>query len=600
MPAITADTTTNGIINGASSVAGGAAARGTPLGISDTIVYVPVGDVTAKFSNATPFRIQIGNEVCNVTAVDSVNDKLTIVRGPNLASPDTNTAAVWAYGTTIQQVVTAGTLNDIWTNIVNSGYAIYNVRAYGALLDGSHDDTTAWTNAINAAVNAGGYCTIYVPGTSTGSYVTSPLPALSAPGIVIRGDGPFASWLRPKNTFSGAQILSITANGCEVRDLSIAYSSTLGAGSGGNPAANAITVTGARDVRLRDLEIRGINGWALVSTGTAGQANLDFHCDRVHILHCASGVHTIGDTGSNFAGQQYYTDLNVEIAETGDAFLAEDINDIWLTQYGAAAAQGTATNQALHLKGACSAIHVNGVDIGVTGTANAAVCLIESGANGSPTNVHFNGGVMQGGTVPLSITSGSASFDGVTFKKSNGDGTAISGATGPIWFNDCRWQTNGVGGGTCYDIDLTTNAAFNVYIRNSTLESPKGSGANLVTNPVNDTNHKGIFEGVAFIGTGVTASTVFASAPQIVRNSPGYNPRGNITAPTIGASPFTSSSSQNDVTIYFTALNSITAFKIGGTSLGVPVANVGYYVRARQTLEVDYSAAAPTWLWIAD
>ena len=210
---------------------------------------------------------------------------------------------------------------------------------------------------------------------------------------------------------------------------------------------------------------------------------------------------------------------------------------------------------------------------------------------------------MQGGTAAISVSSGKdIKFVGMTIKGAAGDGAQVSGATGAITFTDCTFMTNGAGGGTAYDLNLTTAASPFVYVRGGSMETPIGAGAGKVAASVNDPNHRGDFGSVSFLAASAP-SQVFAAGtfPQIVRHCPGYNPRGAVTAPTIGASPFTTSTSQHDVNIMFTAINTLTAFKVGGTAVGVlPVAGVSYHVAARQSLELDYSGAAPTWQWFAD
>ena len=585
--------------NGVSTVAGGAGGLGTPLNPSDTTLRLPTGD-GAKYPATPPFMLSIGgSELVKATLRSS--DTVTISRAQEGTS-----ATTWPVGATVELVETAGTLANMENELVASGLGVYNVRSpsYGAVADGVTDDTTAINAAIAAGVAAGGYCVIYLPPSSAGYGVSAPLAPLSAPGMFLVGLRSSATWLKPLASFSGAQIVSLTANFCGVRDLTIAYSSNINQAASGNPAANGIQVTAARSCHIADVELRGINGWAIQSTGTSSLSCFDLHVDRVHALHCAKGGHTVADTAQGFGGQQWWTDCNFEVIDSDEAMLIEDINDIWLTNFGASVGSGATTGRAIHVKGACSEIHITQPDVGAVAgiTPTQPVVLIESGTNGSPVEVEWEGGVSQGGTTPLSITSGATlKFASATFKKGNGDGAQVSGLTGTATFEQCTFKTNGAGGSTAYDLNITASSNL-VRVRDCMLETTVGAGANTVTACVNDTSHKGYFEGCHFLGA-ASASQVFASGgtPQIVRHCPGYNPRGNITAPTITASPFSSNTSQHDVTIIFTAINTLTAFKIGGTSVGVlPVAGVPYHVPARQSLELDYSGAAPTWQWYGD
>lgn len=59
-------------------------------------------------------------------------------------------------------------------------------------------------------------------------------------------------------------------------------------------------------------------------------------------------------------------------------------------------------------------------------------------------------------------------------------------------------------------------------------------------------------QGCSFKGTGMTTSNIFAGFPSIIRSCPGYNPVGNITAPTIGTSPYTAPTKSTDMTVHVT------------------------------------------------
>src|SRR5690348_3599338 len=73
-----------------------------------------------------------------------------------------------------------------------SGF-FYNVKQFGAVGDGSTDDTTAITEAIAAASSAGGR-PVYFP---NGTYICT---AFNCPTkVTLQGDGPWASIIKLKN-----------------------------------------------------------------------------------------------------------------------------------------------------------------------------------------------------------------------------------------------------------------------------------------------------------------------------------------------------------------------------------------------------------------
>jgi hypothetical protein len=323
--------------------------------------------------------------------------------------------------------------------------------------------------------------------------------------------------------------------------------------------------------------------------------------------NCAGGMHFLGVSGSSFQGEQFATDIQLQNigAASGananlDAYLIEDCQDIVTQGINAAVAGGSQTGSTIHIKGACSSCYFTNIDVGMItrGTASPTI-LVESSANGSP-NCAFDNGVVQAGNYGISVTAGTdIVFGRLQIKLNNLHGASLTGGT-RVYMQGCSFSSNNQSGGTAYEI-YAALSTFG-FVENCIAASPVGSGAGSVTNPIDDTTQKLYVFNTAFVGSGSTPSLVFASGgtPQIVRSCPGYNPRGSITAPTIGASPYTVSTSQNDVTIVFTAINGMTAFKIGGTSVGLPATGAAYHIPARVTVEVDWATTAPTWIWIAD
>jgi len=257
--------------------------------------------------------------------------------------------------------------------------------------------------------------------------------------------------------------------------------------------------------------------------------------------------------------------------------------------------KGTTAGAAVHVKGNCALAAFTNADVG----GGADVILIEDSANGSPNGVTFNGGGAQDATagagVHITGAAGNVVFSGgFTFNGNALDGANVAGTGTGTQFSNCLFKNNNTSAGTAYDLNIT-QAQF-VYVKDCRIDSVSGT----VTNPVSDTGHKGVFSGCAFDG-GYTPSAVFNGSPQLIRDCRGYNPRGPSTAPTIGASPFTPSASAGDVSIIFTAINGMTAFAIGGTSIGViPPVGAAYRIPARQSVTVTWATTAPTWLWFTE
>jgi len=94
--------------NASSTVAGGAGGLGTPLSSGDTTLYLPTGH-GARFPASGYFMLLIGPVLTgeNVKVTLRSTDTLTIVRAQEGTS-----AATWPVGTTVQQIVSAQSLND--------------------------------------------------------------------------------------------------------------------------------------------------------------------------------------------------------------------------------------------------------------------------------------------------------------------------------------------------------------------------------------------------------------------------------------------------------------------------------------------------------
>lgn len=80
----------------------------------------------------------------------------------------------------------------------------FNVKAFGAVGDGSADDTTAVQAAVNAVSSGGG--TVHFP---PGTYMIGSAIAVGQNGTVLRGAGKSASIIRRKNT-SNAYMVTLT------------------------------------------------------------------------------------------------------------------------------------------------------------------------------------------------------------------------------------------------------------------------------------------------------------------------------------------------------------------------------------------------------
>ena len=119
--------------NASSTVAGGAGGLGTPLSSGDTTLYLPTGH-GARFPASGYFMLQVGTtEYVKVTLRST--DTLTIVRAQEGTS-----AATWPVGTTVQQIVSAQSLNDGMSELATLDSAKANLS--GAAFTGAISTTS--------------------------------------------------------------------------------------------------------------------------------------------------------------------------------------------------------------------------------------------------------------------------------------------------------------------------------------------------------------------------------------------------------------------------------------------------------------------------
>src|SRR5262249_54923079 len=130
-------------------------------------------------------------------------------------------AAVSVSGADIVPVVQSGTTKAATVSLFPSG-GVFNVKSYGAVGNGSTDDTTAITNAISAIPSAGGV--LYFP---AGIYKVTSGFTISKPIMIIGegGSGPQDNSTVAPSTinFSSATgtLFTVTTSGASFRDIEL-------------------------------------------------------------------------------------------------------------------------------------------------------------------------------------------------------------------------------------------------------------------------------------------------------------------------------------------------------------------------------------------
>lgn len=198
------------------------------------------------------------------------------------------------------------------TNAVPKSSLVFNVKDYGALGNGSADDTTSIQNAINAAQTAGGGTVLFPAGTYMVTPTSSPALSITADGIKLVGtarkksiikktaNGVLISMSGPSTDLTGATHVHY----CSIESLTL---------HGNNKTGLILQLYYADNLVFRDMYILG-NLDTCIDTSEFW----DSRFDNMVIESCGGGV---GTTTPNVF-------LRNSAASSGFGFSSDNVNQI--------------------------------------------------------------------------------------------------------------------------------------------------------------------------------------------------------------------------------------------------------------------------------
>jgi hypothetical protein len=470
-----------------------------------------------------------------------------------------------------------------------------NVKDYGAVGDGIADDTVA----INAALALGGIWWLPI-----GTYSVSGSLNIPKNNTKMVGAG-YGTIIQPSASFVAAQIINVTGSYCSVSDMQITGAHTSYPGSySANPIGNGIQITGSVGSIVENVFLNAINGWTLQSTGGTVTPNYNTVLKNVRGYQCKNGFHLQGVAASGYGGIHFVSDCYSNQTQVGDGWFIEDFLDLEAVNiFSEGAAVIGNSGYALHIKGNSNALFFTNCDLGpYPGPGGNHVVLIESGTNGNPGHITFNGGIIEGGQGGgLTITAG---FDiiaqGVYFFNNGTYGVDILGGNA-IMINNCTFDFNGTTG-TSGKYEIQNTSTSNIMVNGCFFMTPQGTTPGTVNAVINDIGSTSmVVTNCYFKGTGFTSANIFASYPLTIRGCVGFNPVGNLGAPSIGASPYTAPTQSVDYTAYIKG-GTVSAIAVNGFTTGLTVATGGFvtvHVMSGQTITLTYSVI-PTWTWLGE
>lgn len=470
---------------------------------------------------------------------------------------------------------------------------VFNVKDYGATGDGTTDDTSAINSAIaDANTDNGGI--VHFP---LGTYIVANPLTTPVSYTVIKGVG-MGSIIKLSSSWSGAQVFNLTNSNVTITGLTFVGGPNITASP--NPAANMIQLTAAQYCSISDIDSYYCNGYIIQAAGNATRGVQGLMINNIRGNKNGYGIHTLGHSGSTYAIQAMITNIYMQQVSLGDVILIEDSYDVQINSVNSAVVGSVASNASdLRIKGACASIFASSLDVGVYPTQPGLTpcILIESGSNGTPSNIHINNGIVQEGSMGFSITGTQIFISDFKIQYMGTHGIQIQSGSSSIIIKNCIFSLNGQTAGTNYEIDILSTTAP-IWITQNDLNTPRGSSSGQVTavGHHSSSSNGARWQDNNFAGTGFTASTMYSTSPKISSNNRNYNPFGSqsVSVPATGVA---TSGSPHDR--FFT----ITA---GATSCTIDITNAGtvtipanavltLFVPASATVTPTYTNA-PTWV----
>lgn len=183
----------------------------------------------------------------------------------------------------------------------------FPVKVYGAVGDGSTDDTAEIQAAIDAAEAAGGGRVLLMPGKT--HRISADL-IIDSPNVTLDGAG--ATINRDAQVSSGDNVIEVSASNVTINDLTIRCAT---AAAEINGAYGILVFGSATDVLISGVQVHTIAATGIVIAGAASRVNVtdcyvhDTQADGIRfagtVTHCAAtGCHvaSTGDDGISIVG----------------------------------------------------------------------------------------------------------------------------------------------------------------------------------------------------------------------------------------------------------------------------------------------------------
>lgn len=465
-----------------------------------------------------------------------------------------------------------------------------NVKDFGAVCDGSGDDTSSFLKAISVLQAKGGG-RLYLP--NGGRCVISQTLSVTTQPVVFVGAGKYNTTLTETTPSVDLIQFNGTYFGGGVENLTLTSSAPT------NQAGAAIHAIGVSDLVVRNVNVsKTYNGFQEDAAGVVRLENVDasnilydsfllnggpvqfltnvtaFNASPNHagIEVTASGAVHIVNSGMSSQGVA----LLIDPADTGTAYAGwtvGEVFDVWATDCDFDDTRGPAIKIAPTGTGLAYSMQFTNIR---TGFSSGQGVLID-GSNISPGAEH-----------PLNSGVYNILFDNLQSVNNLKEGFKIVSGTN-IMLNNSAVLGNSAQGGGYAGIDIAGGDGIAITGTQSTLWK------NIPTNQKYGLLVEATFKGHLNAANNdfrnnMNGQAVSVSAPSgsvTITNSAGYNPRG-ISALSVGSSPWTYTAGPSPETLILSG-GSVSQVTIGGIAVASN-SNISLPLAANQTAVVTYSA----------
>lgn len=359
-----------------------------------------------------------------------------------------------------------------FSSLLNTGAPVYNIMDYGAVGNGSADDTTA-LNSVLAAASAGG--TVFFP---VGTYKIVASTQRDIPSnVMLRGAGWSSIVLVTASSANGYIRMPIGNNGIIVQDMTFQR---------GNATATRLLEVHSTNCTIQNVRFQGNgNAGVALTAGSGGDGLLVTGClfdtvdGKCFLANAVNGIRIIGNRFSAITtGEAISLNTNVtRFAIVGNEVLMSAANA------STAIAATTAAAGSVITHGQISANYVE--------TGGSGIGVIKTSSGDWPEHV-----AIVGNSVKM-LASGS-SQSGITqmilHGTVSGNTIDVNGITGLYSGIECLYQSymaisgNSIFGDQGFDIGIILNGVNHSSVTGNTIQgfkdSTAGRGINLFSNGV--------------------------------------------------------------------------------------------------------------------